>query len=64
MARSAPLDAYLWELIELNGETLPDGALPSGAHLIFLEAEARIAGTTGCNRLMGGYERSAQAVFS
>ncbi len=49
------LGAKKWELVELNGAPFPtttDGERP---HLIFLEDAQRVAGSAGCNRIMGSY---------
>lgn len=64
LAQPAPLGAYLWALVELNGDKTPDIQNPLGAHLIFLEDEGRIAGSTGCNRLMGGYATTPDGGFT
>jgi len=50
------LGDYKWELVALNGQAIQLSQARETPHLIFLEAEQRIAGSTGCNRIMGSYE--------
>lgn len=64
LAQPAPLGAYLWALVELNGTEPAASQDPMGPHLIFLEDEQRIAGSTGCNRLMGGYAMTSDGGFT
>lgn len=49
------LSAHKWELVQLNGQALAGAQNGNTPHLIFLAAEQRIAGSTGCNRIMGSY---------
>lgn len=50
------LGNHYWALVELAGKPVTASANQSPPHLIFLESEQRIAGSTGCNRLMGAYD--------
>lgn len=52
------LQGYQWELIELNGKGVAAPQDRETPHLIFLETEQRVAGSTGCNRIMGAYTLS------
>ncbi len=54
-APAPELGAYKWELIQLNGQTLPSSGKGTTPHLIFMTSEQRVAGSTGCNRIMGSY---------
>ncbi|MGQ7246606.1 META domain-containing protein [Halomonas sp. V046] len=57
------LEGTYWKLIGLNGEDVP---VTSGAgreaHLVLHAPEGRIAGATGCNRLMGSYRLDTDRV--
>jgi heat shock protein HslJ len=44
-----------WQLIELDGQPVSSPPPPRGAHLVLMSADARVAGSGGCNRLMGRY---------
>lgn len=49
-----PLAQTLWAAIEIRGRPLPEeGRLPQ---LILSDEGGRVAGSTGCNRLMSRYE--------
>ena len=45
-----------WRIAEIAGARVVDG---SNASLLFMEA-GRLAGSGGCNRLIGGYESNAK----
>jgi heat shock protein HslJ len=54
---SAPLYGTTWALVPLNGP-VPEPAVPlnvQAAQLRFEAEPARVSGSTGCNRLTGGY---------
>lgn len=51
-----PLAGSSWTAEEIAGQGVVAG---SGAAVSFM-ADGRMAGTTGCNRFFGGYERSGQ----
>lgn len=57
-----PLVNTYWKLTRL-GET-PVAAVDNQreAHLVLHKEEQRLAGSTGCNRLMGGYRLDGQAL--
>jgi copper homeostasis protein (lipoprotein) len=53
---TAELQDMYWKLVRLDGDPvvrLPDRREP---HLVLHTADRRLAGSTGCNRLMGTYE--------
>lgn len=53
---AAKLEDRTWNLVQL-GETpvsAPKGR--PGAHLVLMSKDERVAGSGGCNRIMGGYE--------
>jgi heat shock protein HslJ len=50
---------FQWELIELNGGPVSPPENREVPHLVFLEGEQRVAGSTGCNRIMGAYSMDA-----
>ena len=50
------LNNFQWNLVEINGRAFSKTEAQSQPHLIFLESEQRVAGSTGCNRIMGGYD--------
>ncbi len=52
----AELSAFKWALTELNGEPIEKGESGQVPYLIFRSEAGRIAGSGGCNRLMGAYE--------
>jgi heat shock protein HslJ len=54
-ASASTLGGYQWELIELNGGAVVSPQDRETPHLIFLESEQRVAGSAGCNRIMGAY---------
>jgi len=56
---SKNLGGYQWTLIQLDGQAIQSSEVGETPHLIFLESEQRVAGSTGCNRLMGGYSLDA-----
>lgn len=46
-----------WKLIELMGEPVPDDVIEDREpHIILKKPDTRVIGSTGCNRIMGGYE--------
>ncbi|WP_342595404.1 META domain-containing protein [Salinicola lusitanus] len=53
-AASEALVGTYWKLMTLDGEPVPVADNQREAHLV-LDAQGRVAGSTGCNRLMGGY---------
>ena len=61
-AAQPPLEGTTWTLVEVGGE--PAVALPDDrrAELVLDAAGRKLAGSSGCNRLVGGYELSAQGL--
>ncbi len=57
-ASTARLGDFMWELAALRGETVAAAEGQPTPHLVFLEAEQRLAGSAGCNRIMGQYSLS------
>ena len=55
---SAALSNHRWVLTELDGQPIIDTVRRNAASLQFFEKEGRVAGSGGCNRITGGYERS------
>lgn len=51
-----------WQLTEINGKPVEQSASSPGrnAHLRFHNAEKRISGSSGCNRIMGSYEATEE----
>ena len=55
---SEPLEGRYWKLVELAGKS----PLTGETHLVLHEKEGRVAGFTGCNRLMGRYQVEADSL--
>lgn len=59
----APIENTYWKLIALGSQPV---AVPANgqreAHLVLHTKEARLAGSGGCNRLMGNFERNGDAL--
>lgn len=51
-----PLEGPVWTLVQLGSESVNRPAGAPDATLQFQKDGARVAGSTGCNRLSGGYE--------
>lgn len=54
--QASGLTERYWKLTELYGKPVTSPNDQKEAHLIFNAATRRVAGSGGCNRLMGGYE--------
>ncbi|WP_404471131.1 META domain-containing protein [Vreelandella venusta] len=52
-----PLENTYWKLIAVGDHTAVTTDQAREAHLVLHTEESRLAGSTGCNRLMGQYER-------
>lgn len=50
-----PLEGTYWKLVRLNDETVDSTAQKREPHLVLHKDKTRVAGATGCNRLMGQY---------
>lgn len=57
----APLTGTTWRLVELDGEKVPLERGLNTPHLIFQD-NGRLAGASGCNRLLGSYELKGQRI--
>lgn len=55
LAKSSLRNTY-WKLVTLNGDPVKVAERQREAHLIFAKDEARVSGSTGCNRVMGPFE--------
>jgi len=60
-ASNIPLETTYWRAIELAGKPTPAQDANRAAHLVF-QAGGRVAGSDGCNRIMGGYEVKADGI--
>lgn len=54
------LGNHRWVLTELDGQPVADTARRNAASLQFFTKENRVAGSGGCNRITGSYERSGK----
>lgn len=65
-AMEAPVDEPLvntyWKLTRLGEAPVEVVDNQREAHLVLHEEDQRVAGSTGCNRLMGGYRLAGQAL--
>ncbi len=57
-----PLVNTYWKLTQLGEAPVAAVDNQREAHLVLHEEEQRVAGSTGCNRLMGGYRLEGQAL--
>jgi len=57
-----PLEDTDWRLVELNGRPAIATGGERGAHLRFARDSARVAGSTGCNRLTGSFSLQGTAL--
>ena len=51
-----PLRGTYWKLVELSGAKVLVSDRVQEPHLNFSASELRVSGSSGCNRLMGGFE--------
>ncbi|MFO7571732.1 MAG: META domain-containing protein [Gaiellaceae bacterium] len=51
-----------WLLSELGGEHVPPGDENRAPHLVLDLEDSRLAGSGGCNRLMGSFELDGEAL--
>lgn len=54
-APAAQIEDRTWVVVQLGEQTLTPPKEGLGAHLTLMSKEQRVAGSGGCNRLMGGY---------
>jgi heat shock protein HslJ len=59
---TAPLAGTTWNLIQLAGQPIITTDPQRQPHLILDDDAHRVAGSGGCNRLMGGYERDGDRI--
>jgi len=59
---AAPLENTYWRLVELGGTAAVPAEGAREAHLRFDGDSARVAGSTGCNRLFGRYTRDGDGL--
>ncbi len=55
----SPLRNTYWKLVTLHGKTVTTAAQQREAHIVFSAQNNRVSGSSGCNRMMGGFEESA-----
>lgn len=55
-AGDEPLENTYWKLVTVGERQAVAVTETREAHLVLHAEEARLAGSTGCNRMMGGYE--------
>lgn len=55
-----PLEDRYWKLVELGGDSVEIEEGQSEAHMVLHSTEQRVSGATGCNRLMGSFESTAE----
>jgi len=55
------LGNHRWVLTELRGQPVGDTARRNAASLQFFTNEKRVAGSGGCNRITGNFERNGKA---
>ncbi|MAY71124.1 MAG: hypothetical protein CME82_06685 [Halomonas sp.] len=53
-----PLEDRYWKLVQVGGKSPVGGS----AHIVLHTQEGRVAGSTGCNRLTGSYQREGDAL--
>ncbi len=56
------LDGTYWKLTEVAGKPAVAGIGGTEAHIILHASERRIAGSSGCNRIVGTYEQDGDAL--
>lgn len=56
-AATAPLEGTRWRLVSLRGQAIAPAPPEREAHLVLQAADRRVAGHSGCNRLVGSYTR-------
>lgn len=55
-AAGAALEGTEWTLVKIGDEAVGAGSTPQVPSLLFTAEGHRVSGSTGCNRLTGGYE--------
>lgn len=60
----SPLRNTYWKLVTLNGKPVTTADQQREAHIVFSSQDNRITGSSGCNRMIGGFEDNAdQLIF-
>ena len=57
-----PLRGTYWKLLELRGAKVQSSDRAQEPHLNFSASELRVSGSSGCNRLMGGFEHQGMGL--
>ncbi len=57
---SAPLEKTRWALVSLGPDETPIAKTQVEPFLVFGVEPGRLAGSSGCNRLAGGYEKTGE----
>ena len=52
----SPLRNTYWKLVTLHGEPVTAHEQQREAHIVFSASDNRLSGSSGCNRMMGGFE--------
>lgn len=55
----SPLRNTYWKLVTLNGKPVTTADQQREAHIVFSSQDNRISGSSGCNRMIGGFEDNA-----
>lgn len=55
-----PLENTYWKLVTLDNQPTPVVEGKREAHIVLHTQDSRVAGSTGCNRLMGEYHHDEQ----
>ena len=55
-----PLENTYWKLVALDDQPTPVVEGKREAHIVLHTQDSRVAGSTGCNRLMGEYHHDEQ----
>lgn len=56
------LENTYWKLVELDGESIEMAEGQREPHLVLHAEDSRVAGSTGCNRLMASYEKDGDSL--
>jgi copper homeostasis protein (lipoprotein) len=60
---TATLQDTYWKLTRLDGAPVTVGSKQREPHLVLHAKEGRLAGSGGCNRIMGGYTLDGEKIF-
>lgn len=56
----SPLRNTYWKLVTLHGKTIETQGQRREAHIVFAAEGDRLAGSSGCNHMMGGFEEKGE----